>query len=122
MGIFIAAVLLGIGFTLFSIQNSAGVTLNAGGYLFPGVPIFLVVLGSLLLGLLIAWFLSAIGWISNSLTMQQKNSKIKEATGTVRSLEARIKDLEIENARLKAESPHSKTFLSRFRGTQANGN
>ncbi len=102
MGLLIAAVLFGLGFTLLAIQNTLSVPLYAGGYVFY-VPVFLIVLGTLLIGLFIAWLLSAIGWISNSITLRRKDSAIRETHNTIDHLQARVKDLEAENSRLKGE-------------------
>lgn len=125
MGILIAAILFGLGFTLLSLQNTAVVTLHAGGYMF-FVPVFLLVLGSLLVGLFIAWFLSAIGWISSAFTMHAKDTQIRRTEGEVNSLQKRIHELEIENSRLRgenhimenppvAEPSARRSFFDRFR-------
>lgn len=101
MGIFIAAILFGMGFAFLALQNTSVVSLRAGTYVFTS-PLFAVVLGSLLVGLFLAWILSALGWISNS--MFHKRHTIEEnSERTIDTLETRVRELEFENERLHRE-------------------
>lgn len=102
MGILIAAVLFGIGFALLAVQNTSAIPLRAGGYEFY-VPVFLTVLGSLLVGLFISWLLSAVGWISSAFTIHQKDSRIKDYEGVISKQQDQIHALEVEISRFKGE-------------------
>lgn len=108
MGILIASILFGIGFAFLALQNTSLVTLHAGGYSF-AFPLFAIVLGAMLIGLFIAWFLSAIGWISHTFTLHQKDSKINADEHTIDTLQTRIRELEFENNRLRGEKHIVKT-------------
>lgn len=105
MTLLITAVLFGLGFAYLATQNTLGVTLNAGGYMFPNIPVYIVVLGSLLVGLFLAWFFSSIGWVSSFMTIRHKDSKIKQTENQIAKLENRVQELELENAELQNETP-----------------
>jgi len=105
MTLLITAVLFAFGFAYLATQNTLGVTLNAGGYIFPNIPVYIVVLGSLLVGLFLAWFLSSIGWVSSFMTIRHKDSKIKQTENQITKLEKRVQELELENAELQNETP-----------------
>lgn len=103
MSILIAAILFGLGFAYFATQNTDGVTLKAGGYVLPAIPAYLVILSSLLIGLIIAWILSSISWVSSMMTIRGKDSKIRHTETTVNKLESKIRELELENSKLRGE-------------------
>jgi uncharacterized integral membrane protein len=96
----IAAIVVGIVFGLFATSNTSLVSLQAGQYLIPEIPLYLVIFGSFLIGLLIAWILSGIGSISSWFTIHQKDSELKQLQLTTSHLREKIRALEIENQRL----------------------
>lgn len=103
MSLLIAAVLFGLGFAYLATQNTTGVTLQAGGYALIGIPLYLVVLGSLLVGLFMAFFMSSVGWISSAMTIRGKENRIRQTEGEADTLRQQIHKLELENSRLKGE-------------------
>lgn len=103
MILLIAAVVLGLLFALVATQNTQGVMLRIGDYGLTNVPVFLVVLGSLLFGLFLSWILSFFGWISTRFTLHGKDAHIKHSEKMIDSLKARVHDLEIENAKLRGQ-------------------
>ncbi len=114
MSSLIAAVLVGVGFAYFATQNTVGVTLQFGHYFFYSVPIYIVALGALLIGLILAWIIYLVRTTAFALTLFGKNNQIKASQKTVEQLELRIKNLEVENAELKAQSPVIVTPPSRM--------
>lgn len=102
MGILIAAILFGVGFTFLAAQNTSITTLYVGAYKF-SLPLFAIVLGSLLVGLFVAWFFSAIGWIFHSFSVGSRNVQIRNTEHHIDQLETRVKELEFENNRLREE-------------------
>lgn len=103
MSTLIVAVIAGLLFAFFATANTAGVTINIGNYLLNNVPLYLVALGSLLLGLLISWVISLVDSLSSGLSLRSKEQQIKQTEHRLEDLKSRVQELEIENARLKGE-------------------
>lgn len=100
----ILVVLVGLGIALFAQQNSQTVGVVIGSYFFPAVPVYLVVIFSLLFGLFVAWILSVMDFFSHSLLLRRKDSVIHTAEKRVSELEDRVHRLETENAKLQGET------------------
>lgn len=101
MEVIILAVIVGLGIGYFATQNTVLVSLHFGSFVLTNVPLYLVVVGTLLLGLLLAWVFYLIHSFSSSITLHGKESKIKEANKTITDLTKEIHKVELENARLK---------------------
>ena len=97
----ILLVLFGILVALFATQNTAPASIVVASYMLKDVPMYLIVLGSLLVGLLVSSIISMVNSISSSFTLHGKNAKIKETKKTLVELTKQIHQLELENARLK---------------------
>src|SRR5438093_9607814 len=99
----IIAVLLGLAFALFATQNTGGVMVRIGGYEFANIPLYLVAVGSLLLGLFVSWIINTLDWIGNAFAMRGKESQIKQVEHSMDDLREQVHGLEVENARLRGE-------------------
>ena len=99
----IILVLFGILTAFFATQNTALVTITLASYTFKGIPLYLIVLASLLLGLVLSSLLSLANSIVSSFTIRGKDVKIKETKQTVTELTKRIHQLELENEHLKTK-------------------
>lgn len=97
----LVTVILALGFALLATQNTSGVTVNIWQYTFSNIPLYIVALGSLLFGLLVAWFISLFDGLANLLSLRHKDTQISEKERTVSHLEDRLRALELENAELK---------------------
>ncbi len=95
--------IVGLALAFFATQNAHGVSIRFIDYEFFSVPLYIVVLSSMLLGIFVSWLISLIGSISSSLTIHNKNTVIDSARKSISDLEQKIHDLELENARLKGE-------------------
>lgn len=84
-------------------QNSAHVTLVFFSYTFPNVSLFFVILGSMLIGVLLAYVIQLAGSISMILTLHGKDNKIKDSENNVTQLTKKTHQLELENESLKKE-------------------
>lgn len=102
MSILIIAVLVGIAFTYFAVQNATGVILQLGSYSFGPLPLYMIALGALLLGLILSWIIHLIQSASAAILISGKEHQIQDNQKTLNQLELRIHDLEAENARLRA--------------------
>jgi len=98
----ILTTIVGLVFAYLATQNTVRVDLNLSGYVL-NIPIYLVALGSLLIGFLISSIVSIIDSISAFFTIHDKDHKIRVGQRTVGQLEDRIQQLEIENAQLKGQ-------------------
>ncbi|NCT55801.1 DUF1049 domain-containing protein [bacterium] len=93
------------GFMVYLAQDNLSlVTMHLGTYVFADVPLFYVIIGSLLAGLCLAYFVYLINSIFTALTMRGKDHKIKETKSEIVDLTKRIHQLEIQNEKLKNNS------------------
>lgn len=97
----LVAVIFGVAIGYFATQNTMPVTIRLAEYAIEEVPLYLVVLGSLLAGLLIAWILYIARAVSSSITIHGKDTEVRKARQTAADLEHRVQELEVENARLR---------------------
>lgn len=98
----ILTVVFGFAIAYFAIQNTAGVTVRFVNSTF-GVPLYVVIVGSLLVGLLMAWLVSIANGIGSLLTIHGKDNELKASNKTVDRLAERVRELELENAGLRGE-------------------
>lgn len=103
MLLLIIVFLFGAVLAFFATQNTAGVAINYLGYIWSDIPLYMVVIGSILVGLLLAGVITLINSFTNTFTLMGKDQKIKETSKVASDLKKRIDELEIENTRLKAE-------------------
>ena len=90
-------------------QNGAQVTLTLLTFTFPGVPLFLVILGSTLVGVLFAYMIQLINSLSTALTIRGKDKKIKESEEDLTQLTKKTHQLELENESLKKDNPAARS-------------
>jgi uncharacterized integral membrane protein len=76
--------------------NFAPVTVNFGVYVFPHIPLFYVIVGSVLFGLIISYLFYLIYAISVSFKLRGKESEIKKDKEEILELTKRIHQLELE--------------------------
>ncbi len=96
----------GIGVAFFATQNTQAISITFANYPLSGIPLYLIVLVSLLLGFAVSWIISLVDVISSALKIHGKDSTIKEANKQIADLTKSVHQLELENERLKGESGH----------------
>jgi uncharacterized integral membrane protein len=99
------AVIAGAAIAYFGMQNISPVTIRLNEYFWDDVPLYLVIVGSLFIGLFMAWILSFVRSVSSTLTIFGKDRAMKKAKHTVADLQQRVDELEAEKARLKITIP-----------------
>ncbi len=104
MVLIILLLVFGILAALFAVQNTTHVDVTLLGYTLSQIPLYLIMLGSLLVGILVSSIFNLSNIISSSLQMHGKDAKIKKSNSTVTNLHSRIHQLELENAKLKGRS------------------
>lgn len=85
-------------------NNLMLVTLHLGKYVFSGIPLFYIIIGSLLTGLVLAYLVYLVNSIFTAFTMHGKDNKIKQTKNEIVDLTKQIHQLELENERLKNNS------------------
>lgn len=95
------AVIFGLGFAYLAVQNVAPVNIAFGNFIWSGIPLYAVALGSFLIGLFVSWILSMVDWLSSAMRIQDKNYKIKETSREVEELKERLRIAELDNAKLR---------------------
>lgn len=100
----ILTVLLGAIIAYFATQNTENISLNFLNYTIPSIPTYIVIVGSLLVGLFLAWVISMVNGIGTSFALSGKESKIKDYKKENDEYVKQIHKLELENTRLRAEN------------------
>jgi len=101
----IITILLTLGVAFFATQNTTTVPIIVANAPIPDVPVYVIVIVSLLTGMLVAWLLSLLKSLSSSLTIRNRDNALKESKKTITELTKRVHVLEIENTELKSELP-----------------
>lgn len=99
--------IFGIGVAFFATQNTQAISLNFASYSITDIPLYIIVLVSLLLGFAVSWIIGLVDVVSSSFKMRGKESTIKTGNKQITELTKRVHQLELENERLKGESGHS---------------
>ncbi len=107
MIVLLIALLFGVGFAYLATQNTSGVTLTIVNYVFHNIPLYLIVLVSLIIGVTITLILSAVHELSTFFILRKKENAIKELKKTLAELIKRVHQLELE----KAKNGNSKETL-----------
>jgi len=101
---FILILVFGLLVAFFAGQNTAPVAINFPNYQLPAVPLYVIIVSSMLIGFIISWLVSLIDGLFTAFVLQGKDSAIRNSQKRASRLEEKIHDLEVENARLKGEN------------------
>lgn len=93
----------GLSVAYFATQNTNAVDLNLANYFAGKVPLYVIVIGSILLGIFLSWLISVADNLTSMLRMHGKEKELKEAHITIESLKKDNTDLLLKNAQLKGE-------------------
>ena len=107
----ILLIIFGLGMAIFATQNTGVVHIMLGSYLISGVPLYMLLIGALLLGILISWFLSAVNSFSLFRNLSEKDREIRQEQQTIHDLQKKNKELSLEIEQLKRESHAQKEFV-----------
>jgi uncharacterized membrane protein (DUF106 family) len=100
----ITIILVGALFVYLAQNNLDPVTLHLGATVITNLPLFYVIIGSLLTGLVVAYIIHLVNAIFVSFSMHGKDSKIKHAKNEIDALNKRVRELELANEQLRAET------------------
>lgn len=104
MPILILLLVVGAVMVYLAQNNLMPVTMHLGATVITNIPLFYVIIGSLLTGLVLAYFIYLINSIFTAFTMHGKDNKIKQGKSDIVDLTKQIHKLELENERLKNNS------------------
>ncbi|HWS49001.1 MAG TPA: lipopolysaccharide assembly protein LapA domain-containing protein [Candidatus Methanoperedens sp.] len=97
----ILLLIIGTGLVYVSKFNFAPVSLNLGTYIISNIPLFYVIIGSFIIGLILSYLVHLVRAVSTSFTLHGKNKQIKEDEDEIMELTRRVHQLELENEKLK---------------------
>jgi hypothetical protein len=80
------------------------VTVNLGLYEFANIPLFYVIIGSVILGLVIASLFQLVNNITTGLALRSKDQEIKKSRDKTLALTKRVHQLELEKQKNPLES------------------
>ena len=104
MLILILSLIVGSLLVYVSKYNFQPVSVNLGFTVFSGIPLFYVIIVSLMIGLVLSYLAALIQSISTSFILHGKNVEIKKNKGEVLELTKRVHQLEIKNEKLGKDS------------------
>jgi lipopolysaccharide assembly protein A len=87
-----------------SLQNTMIVSLHFLDYTIPSLPLYYVIIGSMLVGLLLSYVIYLVHSIIMNISLHGKDRKIMKEKEQVAELTKRIHQLELENVRLKNQT------------------
>lgn len=104
MLLLIILLIIGSGLVYISKYNFVLVSVNFGFFIIDGIPLFYVIVGSILFGLILSYLVYFVNSISTSFTLRGKNNQIKKEQKEVLELTKRVHQLELENERQKNDT------------------
>lgn len=97
----IILMIFGLGTAYFATQNTGLVHIMFGNYLVQGIPLYIIVVGSILLGVFISWLVNIVDSFSSTRIIYGKDSALKKANKEIESLLVENQLLEKEITRLQ---------------------
>lgn len=99
----IILMIFGLGTAYFATQNTGLVHIVFANYLVSGIPLYVIVVGSILLGIFISWLVNIVDSFSSTRIIYGKDSALKKASQTIEELRIENHNLQMENSHLKGE-------------------
>ncbi len=103
MVVLILGMIFGLAIGYFATQNTAPVTIQVGEYAFADIPLYLVMVGSLFVGVIVSAILYLARTVSARATIYGKDYAARKARRMAADLEQRVHELEAENVHLRTD-------------------
>lgn len=103
MLIIIITLIVSLILAFIATQNATLVTLHLGDTTLSNIPLFFVVLASILAGFLVSSIVTVINLIKSKITIMGQKGQLKKTYKTVEELQGRVVELEEENVTLKEQ-------------------
>jgi len=108
MLILILLLVLGSALVYISKYNFMPVTINLGSIVFSNIPLFYVIVASLVIGLVLSYLVYRVESISNFFRVRGKDNELKKDKEEILELTKRIHQLELEKEKTKNGSEELK--------------
>ena len=99
----ILLLVLGSGMAFLALQNTILVPVTVFTHTIKSIPLFYVIIASMLAGIVLSYLIHLSQSISSSLTIRSKDQKIRSEKKELAELTKKYHQLELENARLTTE-------------------
>jgi uncharacterized integral membrane protein len=99
----IVILMFGLAIAYFAIQNTLGVTMVLANNVVSNVPLYLIVIGSVLAGVILSWIISGLNAFSVYRKLRGKEKIIEQDQREISSLQEKVHNLEAENTQLRSE-------------------
>jgi hypothetical protein len=106
IGLFVTLI-IGIGIAYFSRQTTSGVTVAIGGNLYSNIPLFVITVGTYILGILISWIIEVPQTIATAFRIKGLGQNVKSGNRTIVQLQNKISKLEMENTKYRERNSQS---------------
>jgi len=103
MSVLIILIIFGLGMAYFATQNTGLIHLTIANFSSRGIPLYVVIIGSMLLGIFVSWLISLVNALTASVRMRKINTQIRNADKTIDELIKKNAELAKENSLLKGE-------------------
>ena len=100
MSTLIILIIFGFGMAYFATQNTGLIHITFANFYSGGIPLYVVVVGSMLLGIFISWLISLVNSVTASFKMRKINAEIRDAYHTIDELTKKNTDLLKQNEHL----------------------
>jgi uncharacterized integral membrane protein len=97
----ILLLVIGSGLVYISKFNFMLVSVNLGMFVISDIPLFYVIVGSLVTGLVLAYLMHLVNEVTNSFRFRGKDKEIKKNKEEVLELAKRVHQLELENEKIR---------------------
>ena len=109
MASLILLVLFGLGVAYFATQNTGNVHILLGSFLVSNIPLYMVVVCSLLFGIFISWLVSLVDMASIYLILHGKRTELKKSQETIEKLQEQNHVLEVKIAQATEKKREAET-------------
>lgn len=99
----IVILMFGLAIAYFAIQNTLGVTMVLANNVITNVPLYMIIIGSVLAGVVLSWIISGINAFTVYRKLRGKEKVIEEDQKQIHSLEEKVMTLEAENTQLRTD-------------------
>ena len=103
MATLIILTLFGLGMAYFATQNTGLIHLTVANFYSDGIPLYIVIIGSMLLGIFISWLISLVNSFTASFKMRKIHAQIRDANRTIDELTKKNTELLQKNAQLQEQ-------------------
>lgn len=109
MLVLVLTLLVALVFSFLSLENSQPVSMQFAGYILEGIPLYMVILGSMIVGVVLSLLINLGQTITSTFMLFGKDQKIRSAEKDLERVEHQVNDLKVENAKLKNQK-HEPVF------------